>query len=336
MEASDIVVSEVAPDHWDVLVAIMPGRTVFHSLGWLRLVEATHGARVRLLKAMRGRICVGIWPWHEIRKGPLKIVGSPLPGWSTAYQGPLIGEDCPIEEVVGAFMAYQPLRKADFVMCRTVRHNNMDMDLSRFGFQKTLDFETYIIDISQPSEVIWNNFKSECRTRIRKAQKNGIEIRIETDDSYIAEFWEISKEVFRKSGIEPTFSQRFLTELHRNLFPKRLCVLSANYEGRRIAMLVIPHDDVTAMYWAGRGFNSTLSLCPNNLLHWEAILECKRRNLVWYDFISSKGKTGTFKSTFGPSKIVASTHWERSRNPIIALMRNVYERARRKLRRVRR
>lgn len=328
-----IVVSDASLQEWDGLVAAFPYRSVYHSLGWLQAVEASFGARLRLIKATQDDRCVGLWPWLEVRKGPLRIVGSPLPGWATAYMGPLLMDESEGAIVLDAMSRSRQMGRPAYMACRTVTHDHQ-LDLKPLGFTKMGDFETYLIDLRLDAETIWGGFKSECRTRIRKAQKNGVTVQMETDDSYIDDYWYMTKEVFAKSHLQPPFPCKFLEQVHQRLFPRQLCMMSAMHEGRRIAMLALPHDDRAAMYWAGGGLNETLWLCPNNLLHWEAMIECQRRGITWYDFISSKGGPGRFKKTFGPTPALAATHWERSSSRLMAALRQAYERRLRRKRRV--
>ena len=113
-----------------------------------------------------------------------------------------------------------------------------------------------------------------------------------------------------------------------------LLVVSAWSEGRRIATLVLPHDGRDAMYWAGGARSDSLAVAPNNLLHWEAILECKRRGLARYDFISTKAGPGRFKKTFGPEIGEVCTHWDACRPALLRYAKDLYERRARKARRV--
>lgn len=328
-----IVVAEASREEWDHLVAAMPYRTVYHSLGWLSAVESVFGPRLRMVKALRGDHCVGIWPWLEVRKGPLRVIGSPLPGWATAYLGPLLVDRSYGTEALAAMIRSPFLGRPAFMMCRTVDHGG-EVDLTPYGFALSGRFETCLIDLRRDPDAIWGGLKSECRTRIRKAQKSGVTVHVESDDSYIDDHWRITEGVFARSHIRPPFPREFLVEVHCRLFPERLCAMSAIYQGRRIAMLLIPHDDRTAMYWAGGGLDEFLSLCPNNLIHWEALQECRRRGVGMYDFISSKGGPGRFKKTFGPDTVVSATHWEHSGSWVVSVLRRVYERRIRSRRRI--
>src|SRR5262245_44415671 len=145
---------------WNQLVATFPDRTVFHGLPWLQLLCESHGLRRQLLRAdMDGR-CVGIWPCLDLRKGPFRIVGSPLPGWSTAYLGPLFAPKVDIQVILRAFLESTPLHRWSYFRCR-VLDEQRDVDLAGYGFKRLDREETYLLGLSPTESELWNDLKSE-------------------------------------------------------------------------------------------------------------------------------------------------------------------------------
>ena len=186
---------------WDALVDQTEHGTVYHRAGWLATLQATTPARFRrLVLEVDGRPAA-IWPVGFLRKGPFRIAGSPLPGWNTAYMGPLFTNDC--SDRVGAVNALfrsSPIRRPAFMATRLM---DTTLDLSSLGFRKTRSFETYEIDLSLSEQSLWDAMKGTCRTRIRKGEKNGLEVREETDGSYLEDFWAMATDVFAKSNQRP-------------------------------------------------------------------------------------------------------------------------------------
>ena len=313
-------------DHeWNALLMQFPDRTVFHSLAWLQVLCEAHHLRRLLLRADIDGRCVGVWPCLELHKGPFRILGSPLPGWSTAYLGPLLANDADPTQILGACFEHRAMRRWSYFRCR-VWDEHRTIDLEPLGFSRLAREETYQLDLGASEESLWNNLKSECRTRIRKAEKDGLEFRIETDDSFLDDFWRMSCEVYAKSNLKPPFNHAFVELMLQRLVPAGLLrVYSAMHNGRRIATLVLPHNDHTMYYWAGGTYQEFRDIPSNNLLHWRALLEAKRMGLGSYDFISTVGGPGRFKRTFGPQARLVGTHWEASRHRIIGALKNRYE-----------
>lgn len=328
------VASEVAPEQWEQLLAMFPGHSVFHTLPWLETIETVHGAKARLLRVDASAMardgedasCVAIWPVFTTRKGPLRILGSPVPGWCTAYMGPLFRRGCCVQESLEAFLGHPILRGGSYFSCK-VLVDRTPVNLSRFRFVEVERLDTYCLDLTQPLEALWDNLKSECRTQIRKAWKMNVQVQHERDDSFIDEYWAMALETFGNCNIKPLFPRQFLEELWRRLHPGgRVHVLSAIHEGRRIGALVLPLDDETMYYWSGASYLRCRGIPAHNLLHWEAIRLGHRLGLRRYDFVSTLGGGGRFKKTFGPRAIHMATHWERTSSGIVRMLRHGYER----------
>ncbi|HVP73736.1 MAG TPA: GNAT family N-acetyltransferase [Phycisphaerales bacterium] len=322
-----ISIREVDPasPEWDGLITRFADHTIFHSSVWLSIVQAAHGVRPVCVEAEQAGHCIGVWPYLEKRKGPFRAIGSPLPGWSTAYMGPLIAEDADVPATLRAFLDHKSFKRYAYFACRTLIHRH-DVDLAPFGFDLLTKFETYWIDLLETEEALWGNLKSECRSRVRKAEKEGVEIRRETDDSFLDDFWGMSGETFAKSHIQPTHTREFCIQVWRKLSPlNRVYVLSAFVSGRRAAILILPFDSQTMYYWGGASYQEFREVPVNNLLHWRAIRDAKALGLKRYDFVSSEGGPGRFKKTFGPKPVDLARHWERSPSWLLRTLKNRYQ-----------
>lgn len=322
--SSDYTVAQVRGDEWDGLVDQCELGTVYHRSGWLGALEVCEDMELKFVVCRRGGELMAIWPIGMMRKGPMRVGGSPLPGWNTAYLGPLFTGLCGDKlGAVRAMLHSKPISNPSFLATRCM---DVNLDLSSLGFVRSKVFETYEIDLSLDEGALFSALKGTCRTRVRKGTKNGLTVRVEGGDEYIEDFWTMASDVFLKSHQKPPYSREFLRAVHEGLFEGgELLVTSAFHEGERVATLIVPHDGKTGMYFAGGTFADKLTLAPNNLLHWETMMACKRMGMERYDFISNRGKPGKFKKTFGPHERVSCVHWERAKNPIVKWMRDKYE-----------
>lgn len=324
-------VSLADPAEWDELVQRFPDRTVFHRRAWLQSVEQAHRAKVLLARADSDQGCVAVWPCLEQRKGPFRILGSPLPGWSTVYLGPLFAEGVAVHAVLKAFFAEPMFCRAAYCYCKVVDADR-EVDLSCLGFTRVSRYRTYLLSLTRSEEELWKNMESRGRNMVRKAKKAGLEVRKEKGLDFVGDFWEMSREVFGRSNMRPTYSQRLLDKVCENLSRQgELLVLSAFADGRRAATVALPHDDQTVYYWAGAAFGEFRYAAPSNLLMWESIREARRLGLKRYDLVSIYGGPGKFKRTFGPEEKTTATHWERSRSWLVAVLKRHYERHLRRL-----
>jgi CelD/BcsL family acetyltransferase involved in cellulose biosynthesis len=311
---------------WDDLVRCFPQHTVFHSMAWLQSISAAYGLSIVLCKAMSGGRCVAVWPYLRLRKGLLTVLGSPLPGWSTSYLGPLFAPDADVPSVLAAFFNHRAFRGYAYFACKVI-DNHRRIDLHAFGFSVVLKYQTYRLDLGPEQEQLWSNCRRECRNHIRKAQKLGVTVRPETSPDFINEYWRMSLETFAKANVQPTHNKQLIEELWTNRSDDRSAsFLSAFHEEKRVATLVLLADDHTMYYWGGASFMEFRHLSAHNLLQWEAICEAKRRKLQTYDFISTTGGPGRFKESFGPQVVDIATHWERSPSKLMGALKHHYER----------
>lgn len=322
---SKLDVTSCALAQWDDVLSHFPQHTIFHRAAWIELLIAVHDLKPSLVTVRQEGRPVAAWPSLWLRKGPLRIIGSPLPGWSTAYMGPLFAGEADVNVALAAMLDSRWMRAA-YINCKAL-DDRRPIDLSAFGFTGVRDFDTYMVDLTQGEEALWDNLKSECRTRVRKARNQQLEIAEETSRDFADDYWTMCEQTFANSGIEPTHNRRFVFELWDRLHSAHnLLVLSAKKDGKRLATLVLPYDDHTMYYWGGASFLEYRHIPSHNLLHWEAMMRARSMGLKWYDFISTSGGPGRFKKTFGPMEVHRASHWERSSSKLIAALKNRYER----------
>ena len=117
-------------------------------------------------------------------------------------------------------------------------------DLRPFGVDLLQPFETYLLDLERSEDELWKNLKSECRNRIRKAQKNCYEVRLESGPAFLDDFWTMSVAVFAKTSRNPTFTRQFLDEVWRRLSAAGQVLAISAYRGnQRESIPAIYPDD---------------------------------------------------------------------------------------------
>jgi lipid II:glycine glycyltransferase (peptidoglycan interpeptide bridge formation enzyme) len=75
------------------------------------------------------------------------------------------------------WFADEPYDIADMdSICFLACKKKMDLD----GFERE-DLATIIIDLKTGTDAIWNDFSSKCRSSIKKAEKEGVEVKVDRD-----------------------------------------------------------------------------------------------------------------------------------------------------------
>ena len=132
--------------------------------------------------------------------------------------------------------------------------------------------KTIAIDLSS-EEVIWNNIISKNRNMIRKAEKNGIEIRHGKDIELFKDFKRIYNTTMEKDHAEEYyfFEDSFYESIHRDLYDNYE-MFYAVLDGQIIAMSIMLFANQQMHYHLSGSMMEYRNLAPSNLLLYKAAL----------------------------------------------------------------
>lgn len=162
------------------------------------------------------------------------------------------------EHIVDNFVRYHPVLKNAIPM----KAISTVIDLGK----------TIAIDLYSP-EVIWDNIISKNRNMIRKAEKNGIEIRHSKDLELFKDFKRIYNATMDRDHAEQYyyFSDVFYESIHRDLHDSYE-MFYAVYEGDIIAMSIVLFANKQMHYHLSGSVIEYRNLAPSNLLLYKAAL----------------------------------------------------------------
>lgn len=142
----------------------------------------------------------------------------------------------------------------------------------------------WILDLNISEEELLKNMAKRHRYSIKKAQKEGIKIESSTDFQDVDKFYDIYKETAKRQGFIP-FSKEYVKK-EFEIFTKenKAKIFFAYYKGEIIAGAVIIFSNHSGFYHHGASNRKYPNIPASELLQWEAILECKKRNLKKYNF----------------------------------------------------
>ncbi len=180
-------------------------------------------------------------------------------------------------------------------------------------------YGTYIINLINNEDILWNNLHSKHRNVIRNAIKKGVQIK------YGLEYLNMAYDMINK-----TLKRSKLTFMSYKNFKKLLLGLDNNvnifgafYKGTMQGCAVIPFSLYSAYYLYGGSISKPLT-GSMNLLHWEAIRLFKKRRVKRYDFfgVRKNPEKGSkqyglkmFKERFG-GQLVQGYMWKSSFKPV--------------------
>jgi hypothetical protein len=321
MTTLDVVQLPGRPNEWDRDIQGFATKTLFHESSWLDFVQTIHPrGRLEYFEIRQGGAAAGYFCAVRVNKVmSFPVYGSPLPE-AGMYMGPLVSGGVAQAELVQALVR---LCKSNRIACLELANDWLDPQLmSKLGFRVSPSV-THICPLARDEASAWTAMKGTCRTRIRKAQKSGLEAEI-TDDRAIADdFYRYITQVLRRKGRWPQYGIERPRSLMACLTPAdRLFSVRVKYQGRVIGVAFYPHDERSMYYWEGASDPAHLELCPNELLHWTAMKEAIRRGIPLFN-IGGGPVPSRFTRKFGGQD--APYHsYRRNFLPFLETARNLY------------
>lgn len=180
-------------------------------------------------------------------------------------------------------------------------------------------YGSYVIDLSQPEEILWRNVRRIQRQNINKARKNGVTIKSGRED--LDAVYKLIRETFKRSKL-PFMSYESLERFVLGLgeYGK---ILIAEYQGVIQSCVIYAFSNYCA--YAVYGGNMERQFRGSNkLLHWEAIRLFQKFEVQRYDFVgarvdpekgSKEEAINSFKRRLG-GKLVQGYLWKYPLRPV--------------------
>jgi len=318
----EIVPLTEKPANWDEEISKLDSRTLFHETPWLEHIQSIHPkGRLRYFEIIEKDQRQGYLCALQVRKAVLNIYGSPLGGTGTNYMGPVVNRDINQDSLAHALRT--------FVKRSPLTHLELANDILDTEKMLSHGFElhpgvTHMLELPGNEEDAWNQLKSSCRNRIRKAEKTNLKVEVVEDLSLADEYYDQFIEVYGKQGMVTPFSVDRPRSLLAQLLPaKRILPLRISLQGETVATGLFPFDKKCIYFWGAASWLRHHKLCPNELLHWEVIKFAISKGIPRYNMC---GGTNQFKNKFGGVD-VPYNHYSMSSVPMMKFARKMYGKA---------
>jgi hypothetical protein len=304
------------PQSWADTLQQFPDHTVCMSLPWLSFVAETQNGEILIAALREGSVVVGYFSGVTIRRFSLRILGSPLPGWTTSYMGFVLKPEVPRE------YALEALRHFAFRDLRCSHMELMDRNLGSDAVRNDFAFENYNsfeVNLLQDDKDLLKGMRGECRRSIRKAGRSGVTIQQASDEGFVDDYYSQLRDVFAKQRLVPTYDKRRVSALIHHLLPtgNLLLLRALDAGGRCIATIISVGMHSRAEVWGSASWRADQHLRPNEALLWHTIRYWKGRSVQFFDL----GGAGDYKRKYGGYAI--SVPWIRaSRHPALPILRN--------------
>jgi serine/alanine adding enzyme len=219
----------------------------------------------------------------------IRSPGIPFSGKLTSrviiWGGPLAGNaDAGI--MSGLLKAYGRWlgRKSIYTEIRNYRSTgHLDKVFREEGFHYVRHLNI-LIDLTRTEEELWGMVHSKRRNEIRRAVKEGTEVRHLNSREVMLECYGILRQVYHRAR-HPLPPPDYFTALYDKLSPlSHLEMFTAHFEGKLIGcMLTLAYKNVLYDLFAG-SYREYYSKYPNDLITWEAIKWAKNNGFEVFDF----------------------------------------------------
>jgi CelD/BcsL family acetyltransferase involved in cellulose biosynthesis len=306
---------------WDAMVRRFRNHRVVHTLAWVRSLEASGLGQPRFLVFEKNGEIVGCMPGLLTTIGPLRLFGSPPPASQSASMGPAFDEDrVTTPELMELLIP--------FLDCRLGVHHmeimSPDLDpatMLGLGFRGE-PWPTYRVPLFPRDEArTKKKLKESARRNISRGIKQGLEVRFETDESFVDEHYRQIKEVYVRGGHAVNFGRRRVQECFRHLRDAGNLLAVSVYLPNRVniatGMFTVEGTELLLWTWAHR--TEYRWHRPTELMTWTVMQRALAVGCETFDLMG----LGDFKAKFGAELDNRKYRWVRSRYRWLAGMRDL-------------
>ncbi len=282
-----------ADPRWDAFVAATPGATVFHHSGWLAALQAENRQPLVMLayEECDGTL-TGILPLMVTRGLPAGLGGasagrrlSSLP--RTPVAGPVATSEAVLRAITETAISHAHSAGMRLQLKQATGTLD-DLVPSLQGSPWRLSYVKPLPD--DPDRLKFGNSRNHGRIMwaVRKAQRNGLEVRAATTETDLRGWYRLYLDVNRWRGL-PSRPYRLFLAAWEHLKPGgflRLLLVHQRRAGRDVLLagsMMLMLGDTVFYAFNGRQ-REALPLRPNDLLQWHAIRDAAAAGFRWYDF----------------------------------------------------
>ncbi|MCB1040571.1 MAG: GNAT family N-acetyltransferase [Acidimicrobiales bacterium] len=285
-----------------------PDRTICQTREWLNFLVETQGVEPVVARVLDGTEQVGWFTGAIARRGPVRILGSPFRGWTTAAMGFNLEPGVPRSAALAALPAFA-FKDLGCLHLEFADRGLLDEGDVPDGFHlaRLSGYELALVDdAGEPidDDALLGGMKSYGRRDVRRSLRNGIEVEVvdpADPGSFAATYYAQVSEAFAKRDQRPTYPVERVEALIRHLGPTgRLLLLQSRTpdDGEVAATGIFPGlPGSTGEYWMGGSWRAKQPLLPNEALMWTALRTWRDRGAVRFNF----GGGGKYKAKYGGS-----------------------------------
>lgn len=298
-------IQEIDPaqyDEWDAFVNSSPQGTIYHLSGWKRIVDEASLGEMRLLGCFEQQRLVGGCSFTEkVQMGyraalnalTMQYAGFLLPACESTKVSDIFSRE---HAIISSFVRFLTEHYHQIHLFNAPRLKDMRPLIS--SRWKVSPCYTYIIDLGD-EERLWSAMEGSVRRSVRKAEREGFEIRNGVDSRQMAE---ILERTFARQGLPGLLNESLVQAIcsSTELYNRRFALSAWKGKENMVSAIVSFMDNHTAYYSLAATRSESLNTGVHSLLIWQ-LLKRLGGKVRRFDFLGANVPSiARFKEGFNP------------------------------------
>lgn len=307
---------------WDALVSRFENHRLPHKASWLRSLAETVKGKVLFLVCEKDGEIVGCLPGLVVNVGPLRIFGSPLPGWQTVSMGPVFDQNrTSASEIMRPVISWLETKHGiHHIEIMTADCGKSEME--NLGFTGTPEPIYRVPLFPDDPDRAKRAMKHSARTYINRAERFGLQTEFRNDEEFVDEIYDQMVEVYERGGnVVPYGKERVLTLFRHMKDSGNLLAIAVNLpDGKTcIATGLFFIDNKELIMWSWTCRTEYRYHSPTELLTWTIMQRAMEMGCTTFDLSGGS----RFKKKFGARLEDDKIRWIRSRYAFLGVARSV-------------
>lgn len=281
--------------------------TVYQNLQWSDIVKEGFLAKlIYVCSVNENNLIVALTCFTTKKRGPFRLIGSPLRGTFTPYAGPIFEKNLDNKIKIDIIYSLHNLIKNnyDYIELGSKNFQSLNTIMPILGYKKSLRY-TQLIDLSVGEKLVWSSMEGRARNMIRKAEKLGVCVTcIKPDQRWIEKYFEILTVTFSRQGLNVPHPISFYKELIKLENHGLIRYICAKYKGEIVSAGIFVIDSDHMYFLSGTSNELGMKTAASSLVQWHSIKLGIKDGLNIYDMGGlGEPKIDKFKKSFGGNQI---------------------------------
>jgi hypothetical protein len=291
---------------WDQFIDKSPHGLLFHKWNFLKTIELHSGYELLPYGIYKGESLICVIPLFYKKIRGLKFLFSPPPQTGVPFLGFAMCRDYTTLKqnkkenflnIVADEFHRQISKISPHYTHISLVPNLLDIRAFTWNQYSVTPSYTYILDLTETLDNIWNNFQHELRREIKLGEKLYLRL-VKSND--VSPLYYFLKERYKEQNLHlPIISKSYLEDLIR-LYPEHI-VIHYLYDDREIIGVNMTHEYKIFIGWLG-AVRFSNAIRSNEYLTWKLIQRAKEKGFKAFELHGANRKNlCQFKTKFNPS-----------------------------------